>query len=246
MMKYFLLLLLLCMPASAFAEDKEVASPEKFGKTYSPDYCEFSATFPSDAYISRRCEDTDQKKCYDLVSFTKVFDLTATIKVDIICNRSTPQIYEQLTLDAMKTTVKAMTKGIVIEAFDVNARQADTYRQAGLLGKGREGVQDSMYIAQLWSGKKSMMSVEAQLIGEPMEAADSMFAQILRSIGQIPVDKTDEAEVSDVSPDVSEDATSDAADETVPEDQGKRSYQLKDNNKIVAKKNGVKVTIEKK
>ena len=182
-----LLLLLLLIPASALAEDAVVKEAEKLGgTTYAPDYCEFTTSFPGEAYVTRKCEDAEQKNCYDLVSFTKVFDLAATVRVDIICNPSTEAMYNQLTTEVMETTVKAMTKDSVIEAYNVSSRDAEAFRHAGLLGKGRSGVQESIYIAQLWSGKKSMMSVEAQLIGEPIEAADDMFAEILRSIGPLP------------------------------------------------------------
>jgi hypothetical protein len=182
-----LLLLLLLIPSPALAEDAVVKEAEKLGgTTYAPDYCEFTASFPAQAYVTRKCEDAEQKSCYDLVSFTKVFDMAATVQVDIICNPSTEAMFNQLTTEVMETTVKAMTKDSVIEAYNVSSRDGETFRHAGLLGKGRYGVQESIYIAQLWSGKKSMMSVEAQLIGEPIEAADDMFAEILRSIGPLP------------------------------------------------------------
>lgn len=155
-------------------------------KSYSPDYCDFSATLPEEPYISKRCEDDSKEEtCFNLISYTKVFDMASTVKIEIICNPSDPKMYEQLTEETMETTVRAMTKETVIEAYEVNSRDETVYRQSGLVGKGRVGMDESIYIAQLWSSPKSLMSVEAQIIGAQMDESDKMFAAILKSIGYV-------------------------------------------------------------
>ena len=45
------------------------------------------------------------------------------------------------------------------------------------------GRTSTIYIAQLWIGKKSAFSVEAEVIGEGVDDADKLFSDILRSIG---------------------------------------------------------------
>lgn len=174
------------MPSTANAQDVKADGSKKYeSDEYSPSYCEFTATFPEEPYISRNCDNDNPDSCYDLISYTKVFDVSATVKVEIICNPSSDEMYEHLTTDAMKTTVRAMTKDTIIEAYEVSAREDKNYRQAGLIGKARSGMDDAIYIAQLWSGKKSIMSVEAKLSGAPIEEADVLFADILRSIGYV-------------------------------------------------------------
>src|SRR5262245_14578121 len=54
--------------------------------TYSPDYCEFAVTFPGDPYTTRRCDDENKNKCYDLISYTQVFDMASTVNFRVICN----------------------------------------------------------------------------------------------------------------------------------------------------------------
>lgn len=182
-------------------DDDRVVSEERLSKlTYSPDYCEFIASFPDEPLKGRRCETDSEDSCYDLVSYTKVFDLSSTVRVEVICNPSDEETYKGLTEEAMKKTVRAMTKGSVIEAYEVQTRQAENYRQAGLVGKGRSGMDDTIYISQLWAGKKSLMAVEAELIGQPREDADRLFAGILKNIGYKPDFETSNSSSSDDSP----------------------------------------------
>ena len=152
---------------------------------YSPDYCQFTSTFPEEPYKTHRCESDSTDTCYDLISYTKTFELSSSIRVEIICNPSTPSMYKQFTQDVMESTVRAMTKSTVIEAFEVGSHQADGYRHTGLLGKGRKGLDDTIYIAQLWVAQNSIMSVEAELIGEQSQESDELFAEILSNIKYI-------------------------------------------------------------
>lgn len=166
--------LLILLPAAAFAQEPY---------TYSPDYCDFTATFPEKPSISKVCEKDDPKACYDLVSFTKVFDMASTVKIDVICNPSTPDLYNKLNADYMRTTVARMTKDIVLKTYDTNVRKEDNYIESGLVGMGKIGMDKSLFVAQLWSSPNSLMSVKAQIIGQQHDGSDALFAQILKSIG---------------------------------------------------------------
>jgi len=170
-----------------FAEDTIVGEKQKLSeKTYSPEYCAFTVTFPEEPFMIKRCESASPESCYNLISFTKVFDnMDATIKVQIICNPSTKEMYDKLDREAMRTTVQSMVRGEQVTPIDVNVREEEEYRQAGLLGKGVVGLKESIFISQLWSSPNSLMSVEAELIGQPLEQADTQFAAILKSIGFI-------------------------------------------------------------
>ncbi|PCJ00232.1 MAG: hypothetical protein COB14_04560 [Alphaproteobacteria bacterium] len=167
-------------PAAApeATEEAQIDTPK-----YSPDYCQFTAQFPEKPYITHKCEGDTADTCFNLISYTKVFDLSTTITVEIICNPSTPAMYKEFTPETMESTVRAMTKDTVIEAYEIKSRQEEGYRQSGLLGRGRKGLEDTIYIAQLWIADHSIMSVEAQLIGEQSAQSDQAFAEILRNIG---------------------------------------------------------------
>ena len=178
------LILLLLIPCAAFAQNEENTILEEkvpLSNTYSPDYCEFTVTFPSEPYKSRRCEGED--RCYDLISYTQVYDMASTVNFRFICNPIGEEILEAYSEDVMRATLKAMTKQSVVEEFNTSYREEEDYKQAGLVGEGLSGRTPTIYIAQLWIGSQSALSVEAELIGEPMVEADELFRDVLASVG---------------------------------------------------------------
>lgn len=162
--------------------EEEKTAEEPQGYTYSPDFCEFSATFPSAPYTSRRCEGDDQERCYDLVSFTQVYEMSATINLRVICNPVDSSVYKDYSREVMAATLRAMTRKTVVEEFNSGFREEDGYKQAGLAGGGTVGRMPMIYIAQMWVGKHSAMTVEAELIGQAHDAADTLFSDILKTI----------------------------------------------------------------
>ncbi len=166
-MRLILALLALYLPSFAFAQD------------YSPEGCDFSITFPAEPYIEEHCE-ADQ--CYKEVSYTKVLDLNTSIKIKVICNPVGDDIYTHYSAEIMKETLKAMTDQSVIQTFDSSFREEEHYKQAGLVGEGLKGLTSTLYIAQLWIAKNSALSIEAELIGDASDEADTLFSDILKSI----------------------------------------------------------------
>lgn len=166
---------------AAATEEEQPAEPEDKSYTYSPDNCEFAITFPDEPYTSRRCEDQEKTKCYDIVSYTQVRDLSSTLNFRVICNPVDSNLYEDYSAEVMEATLRAMTKQSVVEEYNSRFREEEEYKQAGLVGSGRVGRQDTIYIAQLWIGKQSAFSVEAELIGNASEATDQLFSDILKS-----------------------------------------------------------------
>jgi len=191
-MKYLLIpfTILLFLPASAGAEEKqpveepavEKEAEKKAGFTYSPDHCEFEVIFPDEAYTSRRCEDAEKTKCYDLVSYTQVFELSSTVNFRVICNPVDKSLYDDYSAEVMSATLRAMTKNSIVEEYKSAYREAEGYKQAGLVGEGKTGRTSTIYIAQLWIGKQSAFSVEAELIGEQENKADALFSSIMKTV----------------------------------------------------------------
>jgi hypothetical protein len=149
---------------------------------YQPEFCEFPVTFPEKPYAARRCDGNDQTKCYDLVSYTKVFDMTSTLNFRVICNPIGKDVKDNYTGEVMKATLKAMTARSVVEAFNTSFREEKDYKQAGLVGEGLSGKLPTVYIAQLWIGSTSALSVEAELIGDAHEESDKLLRNILKSV----------------------------------------------------------------
>ncbi len=190
---------------------------------YSPEMCEFTITFPEEPYTSRRCDEEGTGKCYDLVSYTKVYDMNATVNFRVICNPIADSIYDQYDESVMKATLKAMTKRSVVDTFSSSYREEDNYKQAGLVGEGLAGKTSTIYIAQLWIGHESALSVEAELIGEQNDSADVLFKDILQTVSFVGSDKDsgDEEEEDGVVPedgDAQQAAPEEAEDQATEDD----------------------------
>lgn len=199
----FLFALLITAPLyaqeQAVQEDTEQISDQDFQRIdydfgYSPEYCDFFAGFPEQPLAVNHCEnENDPNTCFDLVTYTKVFGLSSTVKIQVICNPATQEMYNHFTEDTMEATVRSMTSDKVIKEFNIDSREGDGYRQTGIVAQGRQGLHDTLYIAQLWIAKNSIMSVEAELMGEQTPEADELFANILRNIGHVVEIKGEEA-----------------------------------------------------
>jgi len=171
-----LLFIALLFPSLAIAQ-------EQASSTYSPEFCEFSIEFPSEPYTSRRCEDAAEKRCYDQVSYTQVFEnLSSTVNFRVICNAIDENVIESYSGEVMEATLRAMTKRSVVNTYDTSFREEERYKQAGLVGEGKVGKLSTLYIAQLWIGERSAFTVEAELIGEAAPAPDELFRDVLRSV----------------------------------------------------------------
>lgn len=172
--------------------DTETEAEEGAALTYSPDYCEFTVKFPEAPYKSRRCEDDEKTRCYDLVSYTRVYELSSTVNFRVICNPVDKKIYKDYSAEVMEATVRAMTKKSVVSEYNSSFREAEGYKQAGLVGQGKVGNMPTIYIAQLWIGKQSAFSVEAELIGDAHDAADTLFSDVLKTIRYTGVKEIDQ------------------------------------------------------
>jgi hypothetical protein len=211
-MKPWLALLILAFAIPAYAADE--AKPEDKKKTeqsevepkdeaaakeetekgfpYSPDYCEFNASFPEEPYKLKQCEDGDQTKCFEQLSYTQVFELSATVTFRVVCNPSKPELFKQYSPQVMEAALKGMTREHYVKEIDSNYRDGNGYKQAGLVAQGTSGRSDKIYIAQLWIGQQSVMSVEAEMIGEPSDAADALFSSLLAGVQYSGIKKTPE------------------------------------------------------
>lgn len=168
----FILSLILMMSAPALAEPY----------VYSPDNCEFTITLPSEPLMGKKCNPDDPTQCHEVLSFTKVFDVSASLTVDVICNPAEEGMYERYSGDVMKTTLIAMAGRGKLEEYETGFNEQPQAKLANLLGYGKKGDQDLIYNGQLWIGKKSVFSLEAEIVGEYVTGADEMFAKILQSV----------------------------------------------------------------
>lgn len=167
---FLLPLLLIAMPARA----------EPF--VYGPEGCEFTITFPSEPFIGRKCAPENPQQCHDIVSYTKVFDVTASLNLKVVCSPAEDKMYERYSGDVMKTTLIAMAGRGKLDEFETGFNDMKTFKMAYILGYGKKGEQDLIYNGQLFIGQTSVFSLEADIVGDYVDGADALFAEILQSV----------------------------------------------------------------
>tara|TARA_Y100000590_G_scaffold470137_1_gene662238 strand:+ start:12512 stop:13108 length:597 start_codon:yes stop_codon:yes gene_type:complete len=183
---FFLLLITLTIPSLAMAQQAE----EKSEYRYAPDKCGFELTLPEAPYTVKKCEKDNGKDCYTLSTFTQVYSMNTSLRMDITCSPISKTIAQRYTDDIMKQTLEAMTDKSLIKIGETFSRSTDRYKQATLLGEGLQGRTPTLFMAQLWIDESSAFAVKAEIVGEALTEADTVFSEILRSIK--PIDLTEE------------------------------------------------------
>ena len=107
--------------------------------------------------------------------------MSASLNVSVVCNPAEKDMYERYSGDVMKTTLIAMAGRGKLEESETGYNEKPEFKMAYILGYGKKGEQDLIYNGQLWIGKKSVFSIEADIIGDYVDGADAMFATILQS-----------------------------------------------------------------
>lgn len=159
--------------------------PKDLTFQYSPDYCEFEASFPEEPYIKTQCDGGESgTECYELVSYTQTFALDATVTLRVVCNQIGEDIKDKYNEAVMVKTLEAMTKKNIVQQFSTSYTEDENgqYRLAGLVGEGKVGMTPSIFIAQMWLGKQSAMTIEAELVGEQFNESDALFRDLLRGV----------------------------------------------------------------
>jgi hypothetical protein len=178
-----LFFLSLAAPAlSARAEDGADSKPMQESSGAFPPSCDFTISFPEKPYVARRCKGRSGSECYDVFVYTRVFDLSNAVTVEATCNPVSPDMAVRLSEEAMKATLEAMVGRKSVGQYDLKVSERDGVRSATLFGEGVKGVAPTLYVAQLWLGTSSLLTVEAELTGDANPQADSLFSEVLKSI----------------------------------------------------------------
>ncbi len=161
-------------------EEKPVVKSSIFG----PEFCDFEITFPEPPMNSKKCASEDE--CYDVQSYTMVYDLATTVDVTVTCNPSTPANYKRYSENVMKAALAGMVSERNLSNHETQFKQYETTKNASITGTGKTGAQDKIYIGQLWVGPNSIFTVQGELVGDEHETADKSFRDILASIKEKP------------------------------------------------------------
>lgn len=194
------LLLLATVPSPARAEapkddKKEAAAESKPEETteedakakdtasrFAPDFCDFEITFPEAPVVQQKC--IPDGGCFEVNSYTMVYDLQTTVDVTVTCNPSTPDAYEQYNEAVMKAALAGMIENKNLTSHEVRYQtlKDEKVKNAALTGAGMTGRSEKIYSGQLWIGPNSVFTVQAELIGSAHVDADESFRDILSSI----------------------------------------------------------------
>lgn len=156
------------------------ATPEAAGR-FAPDFCDFEITFPEAPMETQKCL-PDGTRCYDLYSYTMVYDLQTTVDVSVSCNPSTPAMFTRYNEAVIKAALAGMVDERRLDDYGTEFKDLKDVRQGSLTGTGKTGKQDKIYAAQLWIGQNSVFTIQAELIGGAHDIADKQFSDILRSV----------------------------------------------------------------
>lgn len=163
-------------------DEKKAEEPAaKTESRYAPDFCDFEITFPEEPYKNKRCPDGGAA-CYDIMSYTMVYDFKTTVDISVNCIPSTPENFARYDETTMRTALQGMATRNNIKDPNINYGERDGVRQASLSGAGKAGKQDKIFTSQLWVGPNSIFTVQAELIGAAHDKADKGFTDILKSI----------------------------------------------------------------
>lgn len=171
-----------------FQEETQEEEIEDTSVRFAPDFCDFEITFPEAPYASRRCPENAKGKCYQLTSYTMVYDLRTSVEISVTCVPSDERKFERYSERVMRAALQGMQKRAGIETYDIGYIEEETHKHASLNGTGGSGRQSKIYSAQLWSGPNSVFTLEAKLNGPSHPEADAAYADILKTV-HLKVDK---------------------------------------------------------
>jgi hypothetical protein len=160
----------------------EVTPPAETGVTVAPAGCDFEVTFPADPYSSRRCPDGADGRCYDLTRYTMVYDMTTTVDVRFSCNPMSENQFYQYNEQVTRMALNGMAARNNVVESTTHYTQENDVKKTTLTGSGTSGRQNKIYIAQLWLTPRSILTMEAELIGDEHGRADAVFGDIISSI----------------------------------------------------------------
>jgi hypothetical protein len=168
MKKLILPLLLLSSPA--------LAEPFTFG----PDDCEFQTTFPEKPFIEKKCSQ-NSADCTVVTTFTKAVGTSASTNFRVTCNPLDANEAGKYTPKIIEETLKKLVQSNNLIIYDIQSSKNDTYKSASAISVSQRDEKALVYNAQIWVGKKSIFTIEGEMIGDGNEVIQETFANILRN-----------------------------------------------------------------
>lgn len=158
--------------------------------TYTPEDCDFRMTFPEKPLYETRCNPENPLQCYQVANFNRVYALDSSVRITATCNPAEEKMLERYSGEVMEFTLEAMAKDAVSD-YQTSFADHGNAKEAILLGaRNMQDGTEKIYMAQLWIGKTSILTVEAEVTGGESQDSDSLFINIMKSIRLAARDET--------------------------------------------------------
>ncbi len=161
--------------------------------TFAPKGCEFAMTFPEQPTSAERCDPAAPTQCTHSSVFVKVYGMDSSMRVTATCSPAEDNMLKRYSGDVMRFTLESMAKGNA-KTYETGFNDLGTAKQAILLGSTpNDHDGEDVYMAQLWIGEKSVLTIEGVLTGVQTPDSDSTFTGIMKSIHATPVKAAEKA-----------------------------------------------------
>lgn len=148
--------------------------------TYGPDNCEFQITFPEKPFIEKKCTG-DGKDCTEIVSYTKAIGASSSTNFRVSCNVISADDVKKYTPDVLEETLKQLSQSNNLTPYNTQSSEYNGYPHASSLSLAERDQKPLIYNNQIWVGKSSLFTLEAEMLGEKNDAIEKTFADILKN-----------------------------------------------------------------
>ena len=147
--------------------------------TYGPDNCEFQITFPEKPFIEKKCTG-DGKDCTEIVSYTKAIGADSSTNFRVSCNVISADDVKKYTPDVLEETLKRLSKSNGLVPYDTKSGDNNGYKNATSISLSERDQKPLIYHNQIWVGKTSIFTIEAEIAGNKNDDVEKTFADILK------------------------------------------------------------------
>jgi hypothetical protein len=148
--------------------------------TYGPADCEFQITFPEKPFIEKKCGQ-NATNCAEVATFTKAVGTESSTNFRVSCNPIEASEAAKYTPEIIEETLKQLVKSNNLVPYNSQSSERDGYKSASSLSLSERNGKPLIYNGQIWIGKTSMFTIEAEMSGAQNEEIEKTFAGIMRN-----------------------------------------------------------------
>lgn len=148
--------------------------------TYGPDNCEFQVTFPEKPFIEKKCGQ-NVSNCTEVATFTKAVGPESSTNFRVSCNPLASGEIEKYTPEIIEETLNQLVKSNNLVPYNSQSSDKDGYKSASSISLSQRDGKALIYNGQIWIGKRSMFTVEAEMLGPTNEAVEKTFVSIMKN-----------------------------------------------------------------